>query len=82
MTELYIHRSIDILIGVSGTFAPITDVKFSPIRACVFAVSSADGFLYIYDLSESMSSPVAVLEAIAPSTEATETVRLKASKGN
>ena len=45
-------------------FSPITSVQFSPIRPCVFAASSAEGFIYIYDLLHG-STPVVVLEAPA-----------------
>ena len=47
--------------GVNDAFSPITAVQFSPIRPCVFAVSSADGFVYIYDLIQG-STPVVILE--------------------
>lgn len=52
-------------IFLSGTsqFSAITAVSFSPIRPLVFAVASAEGFLYIYDLLSNTTSPVAMLEA-------------------
>ena len=47
-----------------GSFVPITDVKFSPIRSAVFACASSDGFLYIYDLTVSMISPIEILDTL------------------
>ena len=41
----------------------ISSVRFSPIRPCVFAASSSDGYLYLYDLSANMHTPVKILEA-------------------
>ena len=38
-------------------------MQFSPTRPGVFAATSADGFLYIYDMSSTESTPVIVLEA-------------------
>ena len=49
--------------GVSGTFAAITCVQFSPVRPYLFAVGSADGFVFLFDLSSSSSAPLLVLEA-------------------
>lgn len=40
-------------------------MQFSPTRPGVFAASSADGFLYIYDMSSTESTPIIVLEAPA-----------------
>jgi WD40 repeat protein len=48
----------------SGAFSALNSVKFSPIKPAVFAVGSADGFLYLFDMSVSMSSPVVILEAL------------------
>ena len=45
-----------------GLFSPISAASFSPIRPSVFAATSSDGFLYIYDLTVSQLSPAAVLE--------------------
>jgi WD40 repeat protein len=47
-------------------FSPITSVHFSPHRSPVFAASSLDGFIYIFDLSVSPSEPVDVLEVSSP----------------
>lgn len=49
-------------LGASSTLAAITCVRFSPNKPSVFAASSSDGFLYIFDLSFSLSSPAAILE--------------------
>jgi WD repeat-containing protein 34 len=49
----------------SETFSPIADVKFSPIRATVFAAASADGYVYLYDLAQSLTTPAAVLDTAA-----------------
>jgi hypothetical protein len=38
-------------------------MQFSPTRPGVFAASSVDGFLYIYDMSRTESTPIIVLEA-------------------
>ena len=48
---------------MSGTFAAINCVEFSPIRPLLFAAGSAEGFVYLFDLSSSSSVPVLVLEA-------------------
>jgi WD40 repeat protein len=53
-----------LITGVSGTFSPLNCCRFSPIKPVVFAVGSADGFLYVFDISVSMTSPVAILEAL------------------
>ncbi len=53
-----------IYIEVSGTFAPLTVSRFSPIRPLVFASASLDGFIYIFDLQQSSSGPVVMLEAL------------------
>ncbi len=55
----------------------MTCVKFSPIRPTVFAVSSSDGFLYLYDLSETTKIPVVVFD----SNEHAETPGTIPSKG-
>ena len=46
----------------AGTYSAITMVRFSPVKPTVFAAGSADGFLYLYDLSTSATVPVATLE--------------------
>jgi WD40 repeat protein len=46
-----------------GSFTSVTAVAFSPHRPMVFACSTNDGFLYIYDLMENKKLPVVVLEA-------------------
>lgn len=48
--------------GISSTFSSINTCKFSPTRPMVFAAGSSDGFLYIYDLINPSSAPVAMLE--------------------
>ena len=52
--------------GVDSAYGAITAAAFSPIRPCVFAAASSDGFLYIFDLSVSTAAPCATLEAEAP----------------
>jgi len=52
--------------GVDGAYGAITAAAFSPIRPCVFAAASSDGFVYIFDLSVSTAAPCATLEAEAP----------------
>ena len=47
------------------TFAPISCVSFSQTRPAVFAASSRDGFVYIFDLLVSKSGPVVVLDVPA-----------------
>jgi WD40 repeat protein len=46
-----------------GSFISVTAVAFSPHRPMVFACSTNDGFIYIYDLMENKKLPVVVLEA-------------------
>jgi WD40 repeat protein len=48
--------------GTTGTFSSITGVAFSPIRPLIFAAGSAEGFLYLYDLSSPSSAPKVTLE--------------------
>ena len=38
-------------------------MQFSPTRPGIFAAGSADGFLYLYDISCTDSTPIIVLEA-------------------
>jgi WD40 repeat protein len=45
------------------------DVKWSKVRPMVFAVASADGNLYVYDLNENMGTPVVTLTGGEPSIE-------------
>jgi WD repeat-containing protein 34 len=40
----------------------LTSVGFSPVRPLVFAVTSVDGLLYLFDLGASIAAPVATLE--------------------
>jgi WD40 repeat protein len=44
--------------AVSG----LTAVAFSPVRPLVFAAASIDGFVYLFDLSISETTPVVTLE--------------------
>lgn len=44
------------------TFAPVSCVRFSQTRPAVFAASSRDGFVYVFDLLRSQSGPVHILE--------------------
>ena len=37
-------------------------MQFSPIKPGLFAAASADGLLYFFDVTSSLSTPVAVLE--------------------
>ena len=48
--------------GGSATVS-LTSAKFSPNRPLVFAATSSDGFLYLFDLRASSLAPVAMLEA-------------------
>lgn len=48
-----------ITIDVGNNY--LFDVKWSKVRPMVFAVASADGSLYIYDLNENIGSPVCTL---------------------
>lgn len=43
-------------------FAPLAAAAFSPTRPLVFAATSSDGFLYVYDLGASSLVPAATLE--------------------
>eukprot|EP01038_Epipyxis_sp_PR26KG_P008940 gene8940-12056_t len=49
--------------GVNSLFSPISAVQFSPIRPLLFAATSSDGFLYIYDMSSIASTLPVILEA-------------------
>jgi hypothetical protein len=49
--------------GSRAAISSITGMQFSPTRPGVFAATSADGFLYIYDMSCTESTPIIVLEA-------------------
>lgn len=49
--------------GVQSPFGAVTCVRFSKVRPQLFAASSAEGFVYLYDLGSATSGPVAVLEA-------------------
>jgi hypothetical protein len=42
-------------------------MQFSPTRPGVFAAGSAEGLLYLYDMTSPISTPIAALEA--PTTE-------------
>lgn len=67
-------------IGAVSTFSPpITSVQFSPHRSTVFAASSMDGFIYLFDLSVSSSEPTDVLEAF---NSADNTIPNSASSAN
>lgn len=69
--------------GVSGTFSPISAASFSPIRPLVFAATSSDGFLYLYDLGANSLSPVAVLECpLQPPVSAEDAAREAARGGS
>jgi len=46
-----------------SSFGAITAARFSPIRPCVFVACSSDGFVYLFDLSQSTSGPVSILQA-------------------
>ena len=49
---------------MSGQFSSVTAVRFSPIRPLIFAAATIDGFLYVFDLSQSSPAPVYVVEAL------------------
>ena len=67
--------------GVSGTFSPISAASFSPIRPLVFAATSSDGFVYLYDLGANPLSPVASLECpLLPPVSAEDTAK-EAARG-
>jgi hypothetical protein len=68
--------------GVTGAYSPITAVKFSHVRPSVFAATSSDGFLYIFDLSRSLAGPVAKLEALAYSGDNITKEELRNYKGD
>jgi len=48
--------------GLSSSTSSLTSAKFSPNRPLVFATTSSDGFLYIFDLLVSSLAPTAMLE--------------------
>ena len=50
--------------GISGAFGAMTAARFSPVRPCVLAAASSDGFVYVFDLSKTTAAPVATLEAL------------------
>ena len=45
------------------SFHALVCARFSPVRPCVFACASADGYVYIFDLSLTTAAPVIVLDA-------------------
>lgn len=45
------------------SFHALVCARFSPVRPCVFACASADGYVYIFDLSITTAAPVIVLDA-------------------
>ena len=45
-----------------GASSSLTSAKFSPNRPLVFAATSSDGFLYLFDLQATSLAPVAMLE--------------------
>lgn len=55
--------SISLPQGVRGAFSSITGMQFSPTRPGVFAAGSAEGLLYLYDMTSPVSTPIAALEA-------------------
>lgn len=55
--------------GVLSPYGAVTCVRFSKVRPQLFAVSSAEGFIYFYDLGSATSGPEAVLEAPSTQTE-------------
>lgn len=73
--------SFPTLTGVSGTFSPISAASFSPIRPLVFAATSSDGFLYLYDLGANPLSPVAVLECPLQPPVSAEDAAHEAARG-
>jgi len=52
----------------AGAFGAVTGAKFSPIRPCVFAASTSNGFVYIFDLMQSTAAPVCTLQAESSTT--------------
>ena len=48
--------------GLSSSTSSLTAAQFSPNRPLVFATTSTDGFLYIFDLQTSSLAPSATLE--------------------
>jgi WD40 repeat protein len=51
------------LSGARGAFSSITGMQFSPTRPGVFAAGSAEGLLYLYDMTSPISTPIVALEA-------------------
>jgi WD40 repeat protein len=67
---------------VSGSFSPISAAAFSPSRPLVFAATSSDGFLYVYDLSANPLVPVATLECPLQPPVSTEDATAAAAQGS
>jgi hypothetical protein len=57
------HHIKHVYSGSRAAISSITGMQFSPTRPGVFAATSADGFLYLYDMSSTDSTPMVVLEA-------------------
>ncbi|ORY31504.1 WD40 repeat-like protein [Rhizoclosmatium globosum] len=58
----------------STTCSPLTSIAFSPHKATVFAVGSADGMLYFYNLAQNKHLPVLSLPATSKSATNTKHV--------
>lgn len=50
------------MIASAEAVSALTAVGFSPVRPMVFAATSVDGLLYLFDLRTSAAAPVATLE--------------------